>query len=209
MLVHFTSNIVSCWSVVARIQFGKPFAILIFCYATSHFFGVRPDHGGVVPYIGAKPEWFDTFFAEQRYFIVPISNGSSPIGCGTFATLLVDVKILSHDESGYFSAFGAVVSEYALISVTLGDPRKFFIPFHLLHVCCGRLWAWFSAFFETISDLCSQLVMYLYDLLLFSIGNSTAQNSSTLWPIAFICPTHGVLFCDSTIVKFSLCKSHC
>ena len=53
----------------------------------------------LITYIGAKPEWFDTFFAKQRYFIVPISNGSGPIGCCTFATLLVDVKILSHDES--------------------------------------------------------------------------------------------------------------
>lgn len=106
-----------------------------------------------MPYIGAKPEWFDTFLAEQLYLVVPIGNGSGPIGCGAFATLLVDVKILSHDESGYFSAFGTVVSEHTLISVTLGDPRQFFIPFHLLHVCSGRLWAWFSASFEAISDL--------------------------------------------------------
>ena len=29
----------------------------------------------------------------------------------------------------YFSTFGTVVSKHALISVTLGDPRQFFVPF--------------------------------------------------------------------------------
>jgi len=114
-----------------------------------------------VPYIGAKLEWLDTFLAEQLYLIIPICYRSGPIGGGTLATLLVDVKILSHHEPGYFSAFGTVVSEHALISVTLGDPRQFFIPFHLFHVCSGRLWAWFSAFFLSIGDLCSQFVMHL------------------------------------------------
>jgi len=157
-----------------------------------------------VPYIGAKLEWLDTFLAEQLYLIIPICYRSGPIGSGTLATLLVDVKILSHHEPGYFSAFGTVVSKHALISVTLGDPRQFFVPFHLLHVSGGRLGAWFSTSFAAVRDLASQFVMHPYDLLPVLIGNATAQNCSTLVSKALIRIAHCVLFCDGAIIKLSL-----
>ena len=54
----------------------------------------------MITYIGAKLEWLDTFLAEQLYLIIPICYRSGPIGSGTLATLLVDVKILSHHEPG-------------------------------------------------------------------------------------------------------------
>lgn len=50
---------------------------------------------------GAEAEGLDVALAEEGDLVVPVGDGSGPVGLGTQLSLLVDVQVLSHAETTY------------------------------------------------------------------------------------------------------------
>jgi len=91
LFVHLTSDIISCRSVIASVKLGEPLSVDILGNATAHLIGIGPDHCRVMAYIGTEPEGFDALLAKEFDFVIPICDGSFPIGCRALPTLLIDV----------------------------------------------------------------------------------------------------------------------
>lgn len=150
--------------------------------------------------IRAEPKRFDTFFAEELYFVIPIGNATGPISCCTFASLFVNVQILTDKKSLYFPTFAAIVRENALIGMGLCHTSQFIVPFHLLHVRRGGLGPWSSAFFEAVGDLGSKLVVNTQNLTHLRSRHAAAQHLTALITVPLIL-AHSVFSGDATVVK--------
>lgn len=117
--VHFSSNIVTCWTVVTSVKLGKPLAINELGHTAAHLVGVGPDHGGVVPDVGAEPKGLYSIPGEELDLVVPVRDAPGPVGSGTLSALLINVEVLADQKSGNFSTSATIMRENALICVPL------------------------------------------------------------------------------------------
>ena len=66
--------------------------------------------------------------AEELHLIVPVSDGPLPVSVRQPDRLPVDEEVLTHCEPLHSPALRAVVSELALVSVSLGQPGQLWVP---------------------------------------------------------------------------------
>ena len=96
--VHLSSDKVSIWSVVTRVEGGEPLAVPVAGGPTPDLVRVCPDHLRVVAGGGAELEGLHVFVGEYLHLVIPVSHCLLPVVVGFPLGLLVDVEILSNTK---------------------------------------------------------------------------------------------------------------
>ena len=96
--VHLSSDKVSIWSVVTRVEGGEPLAVPVAGGSTAHLVRLRPDGLGEVAGGTAELEGLHVASREELRLVIPVSHGLVPVILSPALCLLEDVEILSNTK---------------------------------------------------------------------------------------------------------------